>query len=85
MGTLFTVKHLEPKKKTSKIKLKKGETISSLVEVAKKLVEEKLKNYKDTSRCITDIEDLKKFYDETPDGAEIGVDTETMRSKLLFR
>ena len=52
-----------PKKEKSgsEIKLKKGETISSLIETAKKLVEEKLGNYKDASKCITNLDDLKTF------------------------
>lgn len=69
-----------PKKEQSggsEIKLKKGETISSLIETAKKLVEEKLGNYKDVSKCITNLDDLKHFFDTTPEDAPIGIDTET--------
>ena len=68
-----------PKKEKSgsEIKLKKGETISSLIETAKKLVEEKLGNYKDASKCITNLDDLKTFFDNTPEDAPIGIDTET--------
>lgn len=70
---------VKTKQKTggSKVKLKKGETISSLIETAKKLVEEKLGDYKDASKCITDINDLKRFFDETEENAIIAVDTET--------
>jgi len=68
-----------PKKEKSgsEIKLKKGETISSLIETAKKLVEEKLGNYKDVSKCITNLDDLKHFFDTTEENAPIGIDTET--------
>lgn len=59
------------------LKLKKGQTIQDLINEARRLVMEKLGNYKDVSKCITDINDLKKFFDETPDGTEIGFDTET--------
>lgn len=65
----------EEKKKESSIKLKKGQTIDSLITTAKQLVMEKLGKYKDVSKCITDIEDLKKFFEETND--LIGIDTET--------
>ena len=70
---------IKPKQKTegSKVKLKKGETISSLIETAKRLVEEKLGDYKNASKCITDINDLKRFFDETEENAVIAVDTET--------
>lgn len=64
---------------TSKIKLKKGQTIQDLVVEARKLVLEKLGNYKDASKCITNIKDLEEFFNNTPDGAEIGLDTETTR------
>ena len=61
----------------SEIKLKKGETISSLIETAKKLVDEKLSNYKDLSKCVTNLDDLKSFFDNTEEDTEIGIDTET--------
>lgn len=73
-------KELKTKKKqddTPNIKLKKGQTIQDLINEARRLVNEKLANYKDASKCITDIEDLKRFFEETPDGTEIGFDTET--------
>ena len=57
------------------IKLKKGETLASLIETAKKIVEEKLGKYKNTSKCVIDINELKQFFNETED--IIGIDTET--------
>lgn len=65
----------ETKTNSNKIKLKKGQTISSLVEIAKKLVDEKLADYRDASKCITNIEDLKEFFNNTNE--LIGIDTET--------
>lgn len=70
----------EPKpqknEKTQKLKLKKGQTINDLVEVARKTVLEKLGKYKDHSKCILYIDDLKKFFNETKE--YIAIDTETM-------
>ena len=65
------------KPKSNGIKLKKGQTIQDLVVTARQIVMEKLGKYKDASKCITDINDLRKFFEDTPDGSEIGVDTET--------
>ncbi len=69
----------KPKKNSSKnelnIKIKKGQTIDDLVLEAKKLVEEKLKNYKNASKCITDPNELIKFFEETDD--LLALDTET--------
>ena len=45
------------------IKLKKGETLASLIETAKKIVEEKLGKYKNTSKCVIDINELKQFWE----------------------
>lgn len=59
----------------SSIKLKKGQTIDSLIEAAKVIVNEKLGKYKELSKCVTDIDTLQKFFDETED--IIGIDTET--------
>lgn len=67
----------EQKPKSNGIKLKKGQTIQDLVVTARQIVMEKLSKYKDASKCITDINDLRKFFEDTPDGSEIGVDTET--------
>ena len=50
-------------KKTPNIKLKKGQTINDLIIQARKMVEEKLSHYKDVSECITNIFDLKTFFD----------------------
>lgn len=69
----------EIKKKEVDFKLKKGETIDTLINTARKLVEEKLGKYKDTSKCVLNDTDLIKFFDETPDDAVIGIDTETTR------
>ena len=65
------------KKSGSSIELKKGQTVEALVQMARNLVEEKLRQYKDMSWCVVDVEDLQSFFDITPDGAYIGFDTET--------
>lgn len=82
MATLFKTADVEVKTAYSsdnenKLKLKKGESIESLVSIANKLVDEKLKKYKDASKCITDINDLKQFFESTND--IIAIDTETTR------
>ena len=78
-GKLFDLG--EPDKKDedygSKIKLKKGDTVDLLIKQAKKLVAEKLGKYKDMSRCVINLEDLQTFFDSTPDGAYVALDTET--------
>ena len=61
----------------SQIKLKKGQTVNDLIIQARQIVEEKLGAYKEASICITNIEDLSKFFTNTPDDAIIGIDTET--------
>lgn len=61
----------------SQIKLKKGQTVNDLIIQARQIVEEKLGAYKEASICITNIEDLLKFFANTPDDAVIGIDTET--------
>lgn len=84
---LFDLPSDKPKKQSSKsgsqIKLKKGDTVQSLIETAKKLVDEKLGNYKKMSRCVTNVEDLQSFFDETPENAYMAIDTETTR--LILR
>lgn len=60
---------------TPKIKLKKGQTIETLIESARQLVNEKLGAYRDRSKCVTDIEELKKFFNQTEE--LISIDTET--------
>lgn len=70
-------------KKTPNIKLKKGQTINDLIIQARKMVEEKLSHYKDVSECITNIFDLKTFFDNTPDDSIIGIDTETTRTQYI--
>ena len=84
---LFEIPKEEVKVKETKtkIKLKKGQTLTDLINQAEMLVNEKLAKYKDASRCITNIDDLKKFFDDTPDGSEIGVDSETTRFKYISR
>jgi len=78
---LFDLPSDKSKKQSSKsgsqIKLKKGDTVQSLIETAKKLVDEKLGNYKKMSRCVTNVEDLQSFFDETPENAYMAIDTET--------
>ena len=65
------------KKSGSSIELKKGQTVDALIEMARNIVEEKLGKYKDTSRCVIDVEDLQSFFDETPENAYVAIDTET--------
>ena len=65
------------KPKEVNFKLKKGETLDTLILAARKLVEEKLGKYKDTSKCVLDEKDLIRFFDETPENGIIGIDTET--------
>lgn len=67
-----------PQQKTgSRIKLKKGQTVTDLIIQARKIVEEKLGKYKDASKCVLNKEDLLNFFKELPDDAIIGLDTET--------
>lgn len=67
------------KKSGSSIELKKGQTVNTIIEMARNIVEEKLGKYKDTSRCVIDVEDLQSFFDETPENAYVAIDTETTR------
>ena len=67
------------KKSGSSIELKKGQTVDTIIEMARKIVEEKLGKYKNTSRCVIDVEDLQSFFDETPENAYVAIDTETTR------
>lgn len=60
---------------SSNIKLKKGQSLSDLIQEARKLVMEKLGKYKDTSHCVRTVEELIKFFDETED--LIAIDCET--------
>lgn len=69
---------IEEKQQAPKIKLKKGQTINDLIEQARQIVNEKLGKYKDTSRCVTDINDLYKFFNDTKE--LVALDTETTRS-----
>lgn len=62
-------------KKQSGLKTKKNQLVEDLLLTARKLVMEKLGKYKDTSKCITNIQDLKDFFAESDD--LIGIDTET--------
>lgn len=64
-------------KETPKFKLNKGETLDTLIIAARKLVEEKLGKYKDTSKCVTEEQDLIRFFNETPKNGIIALDTET--------
>lgn len=70
-------------KETPKFKLNKGETLDTLIIAARKLVEEKLAKYKDTSKCVLEEQDLIKFFNETPENGVIGIDTETTRFKYF--
>ena len=78
-------KPVKNKKSGSSITLKKGQTATTLIETARKLVEEKLGNYKDTSRCVIDVNDLQSFFDDTPDNSIMAIDTETTRFRCIFR
>lgn len=69
-----TVQHKKPK-------LKKGETINDLINQSRKLVEEKLKEYKDKTTTFTTAEQIENFFKEAEEGSGvIGIDTETTRS-----
>lgn len=57
----------KPKENGNKIKLKKGETIYTLIKQAEKLVNEKLGNYRDASKCVTSIDKLREFFNNTED------------------
>ena len=74
---------IEISSKLQKLKLPKGQTIYTLVETAKKLVEEKLGKYKETSKCVFTDTEIRDFFDEVPDDSVIGIDTETTR--LIFK
>ena len=83
---LFTIPESKPKvtkqnekSALDKLKLKRGESILELIDTARKMVLEKLGGYITKSKCITTLEDLKKFFDETEENADIGIDTETTR------
>lgn len=64
------------------LKLKKGETLDYLIKQARELVESKLANYKQASKTVTSDADLQAFFDETPIGDVIALDTETTRLKI---
>ena len=59
------------------MKLKKGETLNAKVAEARKIVTEKLGKYKDTSKCVCDIQSVMDFFNEVTDDSIIGIDTET--------
>lgn len=83
---LFEIKNTKrttEKPKETTIKLKKGETLDTLIEAARKLVESKLAKYKDTSKCVLQEEQLIQFFKDTPDGGIIGIDTETTGLNVL--
>ena len=69
------------KQQPPKIKLKRGQTINDLIQQARDLVNEKLGKYKNTSKCVTNIQDLYQFFNETQD--EVALDTETTRFGYL--
>lgn len=80
MGLLFKIPEnsveTQPKT-TNKVKLKKGQTINTLIENARALVEEKLGEYKALSKCILNPDELQRFFDKTQDEDIIAIDTET--------
>lgn len=55
----------------NKVKLKKGQTLYDLIDQAEKIVNEKLGNYKQASKCVTDVNDLVNFFNSTPEGGVI--------------
>lgn len=65
------------KRSGSRIDIKKGETVSSIIANARRLVEEKLKNYKNMTNLVTTKEGLYEFFNEVEENAEIAIDTET--------
>ena len=65
------------KKKNTELKLKKGETLNAKVAEARRIVTEKLGKYKDTSKCVCDIQSVMDFFNEVTDDSIIGIDTET--------
>lgn len=88
MGVLWETPASKKKEKvqvedTTKIKLSKGQTVDTLILSARKLVEEKLGKYKDTSKCLLKEQELIDFFNQTPADGVIGIDTETTR--LIFR
>lgn len=68
-------KNVEPTK--PKFKLSKGETLDTLIIAARKLVEEKLGKYKETSKCVLEESELQRFFETTPDNGIMAIDTET--------
>lgn len=79
-----------PKKQTTKssksgsqMKLKKGQTVDDLIQQARDMVETKLSHYKDVSKCVLDKDILIQFFNEVPDDAVIGIDTETTGLNVL--
>lgn len=82
MGVLWETPASKKKEKvqvedTTKIKLSKGQTVDTLILSARKLVEEKLGKYKDTSKCLLKEQELIDFFNQTPADGVIGIDTET--------
>lgn len=80
MGIVLTTNNTKPKSKpkqteTKQPKLKKGQTILDLIDEARRLVNEKLGEYKDLTECILTVEELKQFFAETEE--LIAIDTET--------
>ena len=74
--------------KTLNIKLRKGDSIDTLINQARSLVLEKLSNYKDLSTNIFNKEELENFFNETEENCEVAIDTETtglnwMRDKIV--
>lgn len=83
---LFEIpKNIRKEANTQSIKLKKGQTLETLILSARQIVEEKLGKYKDTSKCVTNVDDLKEFFNEVADNSIIALDTETTRFKYFYR
>lgn len=78
-------KAVDTNKSKSKVKLKKGQTLTDLIDQAEKLVNEKLAKYKDVSKCVTDVNDLVNFFNSTPEGGVIRNRYRNYRLKYFSR
>ena len=74
---LFELPKIQEKQESNGIKLKKGQTINDLIEEARRLVNSKLRSYKNETKIVTDIKDFKQFFEEVENDTEIAIDTET--------
>lgn len=69
---------IQEQKHDKRPKLKKGQTINDLINQSRKLVEEKLSDYKSKTTTFTTPEEIENFFREAEQGTGvIGIDTET--------